>query len=114
MFVTIEDFLKASPWVCQWRCPYLGEVNQIRQRDLPSGITSLDDLLRHLICQSCGMSLKEIPLMQIITHETHPAAIPQKKKFSIHFWPEAPEQSSTLHSFNISAQQLYPRLPPSS
>jgi hypothetical protein len=28
--------------------------------------------------------------MQIVVHETCPAAIPQKKKFSIHVWPEEP------------------------
>jgi hypothetical protein len=88
--MTIHDLLKGPSWTCQWRCPFMGEVNRTRKQDLPPGIESLDDLLPHLICHSCKMNLKEIPLIHIVVHETCPAAIPQKKKFSIHFWPDAP------------------------
>jgi hypothetical protein len=88
--MTIDEFVRGPTWVCQWRCPYMGEVNRTRQQDLPLGIESLEDLLPHLICHSCKMTLKEIPLIQIVVHETYPAAIPQKKKFSIHFWLEEP------------------------
>jgi hypothetical protein len=88
--MTIDELMGRPSWVCQWRCPFLGEENRMRQQDLPPGIESLDDLLPHLICHGCQMNLKEIPLMQIVVHETCPAAIPQKKKFTIHFWPEEP------------------------
>jgi hypothetical protein len=88
--MTIDEFVRGPTWVCQWRCPYMGEVNRTRQQDLPLGIESLEDLLPHLICHSCKMTLKEIPLIQIVVHETYPATIPQKKKFSIHFWLEEP------------------------
>ena len=88
--MTIDAFVRGSTWVCQWRCPFVGEVNRIRKQDLPPGIKSFDDLLPHLSCHSCKINLKEIPLMQIVVHETCPAAIPQKKKFSIHVWPEEP------------------------
>jgi hypothetical protein len=88
--MTIYDILKGSTWTCQWRCPFMGEVNRTRKQDLPLGIESTNDLLPHLICHGCEMSLKEIPLIHIVVHETCPAAIPQKKKFSIHFWREEP------------------------
>ncbi|MDQ3830927.1 MAG: hypothetical protein M3361_16815 [Candidatus Tectomicrobia bacterium] len=86
--MTIHDLLKGPRWTCQWRCPFLGEMNRTRKQDLPLSIESLDDLLPHLICHSCKMSLKEIPLVRIVVHEMCPAAIRQKKKFTIHFWPE--------------------------
>ena len=86
----IDEFVRGPSWVCQWRCPFLGEVNRTRKQDLPPGIKSLDNLLPHLICHSCKISLKEISLIHIVVHEMCPAAIPQKKKFTIHFWPEEP------------------------
>jgi hypothetical protein len=88
--ITIDEFLRRPTWVCQWRCPFMGEVNRTRNQDLPPGIKSIDDLLAHLICHSCKMNLKEIPLIHIVVHATCPAAIPQNKKFIIHFWPEEP------------------------
>src|SRR5919106_4043240 len=85
--MTIDEILRSPMWVCQWRCPFLGEVNRTRKQDLPPEIESPDDLLPHLICHGCEMNLTEIPLIQLVVHETCPTAIPQKKKFSIHFWP---------------------------
>ena len=55
--MTIDDMLKNSMWVCQWRCPFMGELNRSRKQDLPQGIDSLDDLSRHLICHGCKMDL---------------------------------------------------------
>jgi hypothetical protein len=88
--MTIHEFLKGPAWVCQWRCPFMGEVNRTRKQDLPPGIESPDDLLPHLICHGCKMDLGSMPLIHIVVHATCPAAIPQKKKFTIHFWPDKP------------------------
>ena len=85
--MTIDDMLKSSRWVCQWRCPFMGELNRSRKQDLPQGIDSLDDLPQHLICHGCKTALGQIPFIQFMVHQTCPVAIPQKKKFTIHFWP---------------------------
>jgi hypothetical protein len=91
--MTIKDLLRGPAWMCQWRCPSRGKVNRTRQQDLPPGVESLEDLLPHLICHSCQMTLKEIPLMQIVVHETRPAAIPQKKNFPSIFGQRKPKWS---------------------
>jgi hypothetical protein len=86
--MTMNDIFKRATWVYHWRCPFLGEVNRVRQRDLPSGIESANDLPRHLICHGCQMDLAEIPLIHFMAHQTCPATIPQTKKFTIHVWPD--------------------------
>ena len=86
--MTIDEILRGLMWVCQWRCPFLGEVNRTRKQDLPQGIESFDDLPQYLICHGCKMDLRELPLIQIVVHQTCPAAILQRKKFTIHFWPD--------------------------
>ena len=78
--MAIDEFLRRPTWVCQWRCPFMGEVNRTRNQDLPPGIKSIDDLLAHLICHSCKMHLNEIPLIHIVVYAMCPAAIPQNKK----------------------------------
>jgi hypothetical protein len=88
--MTIDELLKSPTWTCQWRCPFMGELNRTRKQDLPSGIESPNDLLRHLICHGCQMDLREIPLIQLVAHPTCPATIRQTKKFTIHFWPGEP------------------------
>jgi hypothetical protein len=87
-FMTINEILRSPTWVCQWRCPYMGEMNRSRKQDLPLEIESPDDLPQHLICHCCKMDLGSIPLIHLVIHPTCPAAIPQRKKFTIHFWPE--------------------------
>ena len=88
--MTIDDLLRAPAWTCQWRCPFLGEVNTAGKQDLPAGIASPADLLRHLVCRGCQMDLGDIPLIHFVVHPTRPARIPQKKQFAIHCWPETP------------------------
>ena len=78
--MTIEDSLKGAPWVCQWRCPFLGEVNRTRKQELLQGIESAHELPHHLICHSCQMGLGEVPLIQFMVHPTCPAAIPQRRQ----------------------------------
>jgi hypothetical protein len=86
--MTINDVLKGATWVCQWRCPFMGEVNRTRKQELPQGIESPHDLPPHLICHGCKMGLGEMPLIQFMVHQTCPATIPQRKKFTIHVWPD--------------------------
>jgi hypothetical protein len=88
--MTIDDILKGPTWTCQWRCPFMGEVNQTRKQDLPPGIESPKDLPRHLICHGCQMDLGDIPLIQLVVHQTCPVAMRQTKKFTIHVWPDEP------------------------
>src|SRR2546430_10475131 len=84
----IDEILRSPRWVCEWRCPYMGEVNRSRKEDIPPGIESPDDLPQHLICQCCKMDLGSIPLIHLVVHQTCPSVIPQRKQFTIHFWPE--------------------------
>jgi hypothetical protein len=74
----------------------MGEVNRTRKQELPQGIESPNDLPQHLICRGCKMDLGDLPFIQFMVHQTCPAAIPQKKKFTIHLWPEA--MSSVLQN----------------
>ena len=85
----IDESLRGPAWTCQWRCPFLGEMNRVRQQDLPPGIESLADLPRHLICHGCQMDLGTIPRIHFVVHQTCPTAIRQTKKFTIHLWPDA-------------------------
>jgi hypothetical protein len=87
--MTIDDILRGFTWTCQWRCPFLGEVNRTRKQDLPPGIEAPDDLPQHLICHGCKMDLGDMPIIRFVVHHTCPAAIPQTKKFTIHIWPDA-------------------------
>jgi hypothetical protein len=86
--MTIDELLNSPTWTCQWRCPFLGEVNRTHQQDLPPGVESLNDLPQHLICHGCQMDLGDIPLIQFVVHQTRPATIRQTKKFTVHIWPE--------------------------
>ena len=80
----------------------MGEVNRSRKQDLPLEIESPDDLPQHLICQCCKMDLRSIPLIHLVAHRRCPSAIPQRKKFTIHFWPEELSIAQPM-------QQKYPR-----
>ena len=86
--MTLEDLLSSPSWMCQWRCPFMGEVNRTRKQDLPPGIESPDDLPQHLICHGCKMDLGSMPLIRFVVHQGCPTAIPQKKKFTVHLWPD--------------------------
>ena len=86
----IYDFLWSQTWTCQWRCPYRGEVNRVRKQDLPLDIESPAELPQHLICHGCHMSLGEVLLIYVMVHPTCPVRIPQRKRFTLHFWPDEP------------------------
>jgi hypothetical protein len=88
--MTIDEILRSPTWTCQWRCPFMGEVNRVRKQELPQGIESPHDLPGYLICHGCQMDLGDIPLIQLVVHQTCPAAIRQTKRFTIHVWPEEP------------------------
>jgi len=101
--MTIDDLLKAPAWTCQWTCPYLGEVNQVRKQELPLGLEAPEDLPRHLICHGCQMALREIPFIQFVVHTTRPAALRPTKKFTIHVWPDDSSVASSAACRHPSA-----------
>ena len=88
--ITLRNLLQGQAWTCQWRCPYLGEVNQVHKTDLALDIMDIDDLPRYLVCHGCHMHLGELILIRLVVHPTRPTHVRQQKRFTVHFWPDDP------------------------